>query len=368
MEVISMNRMQQLSALGQSVWLDYIDRPLLEEGILARMVEEDAVVGVTSNPAIFQKAIASGTDYAELLAALAPGAADAKSLYEQVAIRDIQQAADVLRGVYDRTAGIDGYVSLEVAPELARDTDGTVAEALRLWAAVDRKNLMIKVPGTTEGMPAIEALIAEGLNVNVTLLFAREMYEQTAQAYLRGLEKRRDAGKSVAGIASVASFFISRIDSAADAALTKRGGDAIGLKGKTAIANAVLAYDHYQALCASERWQALSGAGAMPQRLLWASTSTKDPTYRDVLYVESLIGNETVNTLPPATLEAFRDHGESAEALSGVSEDAAKTLAAVADAGVDLDALTDRLLDEGIKSFADAFDALLAAVESARTA
>ena len=362
-----MNRLQQLNELGQSAWLDYIDRPLLDQGGLTKLVNEDGVAGVTSNPSIFQKAIAGGTDYADILDKLAASSNDAKSLYEAVAIRDIQDAADILAPVYAATATHDGYVSLEVSPQLARDTDGTIAEARRLWQAVDRPNLMIKVPGTPEGMPAIQTLIREGINVNVTLLFAREMYERTAEAYVLGLEQRQQDGNSIDKIASVASFFISRIDSAADAALEAAGADA-ALQGKTAIANAKLAYFHYEGLIASTRWQRLAAAGAQPQRLLWASTSTKNPDYRDVLYVETLIGPDTVNTLPPATLAAFRDHGEAAITLGGDPSSAQATLDQVAAAGVVLENITAQLLDDGIQSFADAFTDLLAAVDSARTA
>lgn len=359
-----MNRLQQLASHGQSIWLDFIDRPLLDEGRLARMVAEDAVVGVTSNPAIFQKAIASTDDYADAMAALAPNADSAKALYEAIAIGDIRDAADVLAGTYDATQRRDGYVSLEVSPDLARDTEGTIAEGRRLWAAVDRPNLMIKVPGTPEGMPAIETLISEGINVNVTLLFARAMYERTAEAWLTGLERRRAAGQPIDAVASVASFFVSRIDAAVDDELTRAG--ASELAGRTAIANAKLAYAHYESLMASPRWQALAGEGAMPQRLLWASTSTKNPEFRDVLYVETLIGPDTVNTLPPATLDAFRDHGEAASTLGDDMAGAKALLDSLADHGIDLDAVTDRLLIDGIASFAGAFEALLEAVEVAR--
>ena len=360
-----MSRVKSIAGHGQSIWLDYIDRPLLDEGVLARMVEEDALAGVTSNPAIFQKAITSSDDYASVLDELAGQSENAKALYEAVAIRDIQDAADVLAEVYKSTQGRDGYVSLEVSPDLARDTHGTIDEARRLWTQVARPNLMVKVPGTAEGMEAIETLIAEGINVNVTLLFARSMYERTAEAYIAGLERRVKAGESISSVASVASFFISRIDSAVDKQLKASNADS-ALLGKTAIANGKLAYQHYESLMASERWGKLKAAGAMPQRLLWASTSTKDPSYRDVLYIEELIGPDTVNTVPPATLDAFRDHGEAANALVGGVEQSEEILASVADAGVDLDAITDQLLDDGIVVFADAFQALLAAVDSAR--
>jgi transaldolase len=360
-----MSRVRNIADHGQSIWLDYIDRNLLDGGGLKRLVEEDAVVGVTSNPAIFQKAIAGGEDYSAAMDELAPSCADAKALYEAVAIRDIQDAADILASVYESSSARDGYVSLEVSPNLARDTQGTIDEARRLWAAVDRPNLMVKVPGTPEGMPAIQTLITDGINVNVTLLFARAMYERTAEAFIAGLEARLSVGKSIEGIASVASFFISRIDSSVDKRLSELGADR-SLAGKVAIANAQLAYVHYELLMAGARWAPLAEAGAMPQRLLWASTSTKDPSYRDVLYIEALIGADTVNTVPPTTLDAFRDHGEAANTLAGTAKAAQIQMDAVLATGLDLDGITDTLLEDGITIFADAFVELLAVVEAAR--
>ncbi|MEM7404608.1 MAG: transaldolase [Pseudomonadota bacterium] len=359
-----MSRINQLAEAGQSIWLDYIDRPLLEGG-LSKLIAEDGVRGVTSNPAIFQKAI-SGADYADTLKRYAPGSGSAKDLYEAIAIDDIQRAADILAPVYAETQGVDGYVSLEVSPDLARNTDGTIAEAKRLWAAVSRPNLMVKVPGTPEGMPAIRALIAAGINVNVTLLFARDMYRAAARAYMDGIADRHADGHDVTHVASVASFFVSRIDASVDPHLA--GTAHAAQAGKTAIANALLAYQDYLSMTAEPAWQTLSKAGAMPQRLLWASTGVKNPEYSDVLYIEELVGPDTVNTVPPATLDAYRDHGETRTALPGDAAAAAGTMDAVANAGVDLGAVTDKLLDDGITQFVDAFVALLDAVETARVA
>ena len=313
-----MNPLQALQGYGQSVWLDYIRRSLLTSGELTRLIEDDGLRGVTSNPAIFEKAISGSTDYVDMLRSLAPQYRETKSLYEQVAIRDIQDAATVLRPVYDETRARDGYVRLEVSPDLARDTAGTLAEARRLWVQVGRPNLMIKVPATPEGMPAIAPLISEGINVNVTLLFAQETYEQVVCAYLAGLEQRVAQGGDLRHVASVASFFISRIDTAVDAVLDERLKTATrsserallqSLRGKVAIAHAKQTYQRYQERFRGARWQALAEQGAQTQRLVWASTSTKNPAYRDVVYVEELIGPDTVNTMPPATLDAFRDHG-----------------------------------------------------------
>ena len=301
------------------------------------------------------------------------GAADPKAVYEAIATRDIQEAADVLRPVYDETGRRDGYVSLEVSPYLAHDTEGTVAEARRLWNAVSRDNLLIKVPGTPEGVPAIEQLIGEGISVNVTLLFAREAYEQVAQAYIRGLARAAADGLDVGRIASVASFFISRIDTLVDDTLEKRietlrpgrleKERLRALKGKVAIANAKLTYKRYKEIMQGEGWQALSGRGARPQRLLWASTSTKNPDYPDVLYVDELVGQDTVNTIPPATLDAFRDHGRVRNSLEEDVESAAGTMEALERAGVSMKEVTDKLLADGVRLFSEAFDKLLAAVE-----
>ena len=367
-----MNPLRALSESGQSVWLDYIQRRLITTGELKRLVDEDGLTGITSNPAIFEKAIAESDDYDDVIARFGrDGTADPKSVYEAVATRDIQEAADVLKTVYDRTGRRDGYVSLEVSPYLAHDTEGTVAEARRLWDSVARDNLLIKVPGTPEGVPAIEQLIGEGISVNVTLLFAREAYEQVAQAYLRGLAKAAADGRDLGRIASVASFFISRIDTLVDGTL-KAGletadeagkGRLRGLLGKVAIANAKLTYKRYQEIMRSEGWQALAAQGARPQRLLWASTSAKDPSYRDVLYVEELVGEDTVNTMPPATLDGFRDHGKVRNSLEEDVEGASETMAALEQAGLSMQEVTDKLLEDGVRLFAEAFDKLLAAIE-----
>ena len=368
-----MNPLKALNEHGQSVWLDFIQRKLLTGGELRRLVDEDGLKGVTSNPAIFEKAVADSDDYDDLIARMGgDGSADPKAVYEAIATRDIQEAADVLRTVYDETDGRDGYVSLEVSPYLAHDTEATVAEARRLWNTVARDNLMIKVPGTAAGVPAIERLIGEGISVNVTLLFAREAYEQVAQAYIRGLARAAADGRDVARIASVASFFISRIDSLVDDTLMKRmetaddqGKERLrALMGKVAIANAKVTYKRYKEILQGEGWQALSGKGARPQRLLWASTSTKNPDYPDVLYVDELIGADTVNTIPPATLDAFRDHGKTRKSLEEDVEGAAETMAALEAAGVSMKEVTDKLLDDGVRLFSEAFDKLLAAVEA----
>ena len=372
-----MTPVKQLDSVGQSIWLDSIRKSLITGGDLARLVHDDGLSGVTSNPAIFEKAIAASSDYREAIASLAEDSSlDGKALFERLAIDDIRAAADVLAPVYERTSGRDGYVSLEVSPRLARDTASTVAEARRLWQEVGRPNLMIKVPATDEGIPAVETLIAEGINVNVTLLFARSAYERVAEAYLRGLERRSAGGGRLENVASVASVFVSRIDTAVDALLDARIAATAGagrerfhsLRGKTAIANAKLAYQRYREIVGGARWHALAERGARPQRLLWASTGAKDPSFRDVVYVEELIGTDTVNTIPPATLAAFRDHGLVRLSLDENVEAAHSDLQHLAELGIDLDAVTDRLLEEGLRLFDEAFDRLLCVVEAARAA
>ena len=361
-----MGKLNDLADLGQAVWLDFVDRKFLAEGGLTRLVEQDGVTGVTSNPTIFQKAMGEGTAYDESLAAYdkAHRGAPAMDRYEHLAIQDIQSAADTLRPVYDRLGTKDGYVSLEVSPYLANDTDGTIAEAQKLWAAVDRPNLMIKIPGTPAGVPAIAATIANGINVNVTLLFSIEAYQAVALAYVEGLELRAAKGEAVDKIASVASFFISRIDSKIDDAIDAGTGgeEAKALKGKVAIANAKLAYAWYEEFIASDRWQALAAKGAQPQRLLWASTGTKNPDYPDTLYVDTLIGPDTVNTMPPKTMDAYRERGTAATTIN-TDVDAARTVIADADRlGLDLKGVTDVLVDEGVASFAKSFDDLLGSI------
>jgi transaldolase len=356
------NPLIALQSLGQSVWLDFIRRDLITSGELARLVERDGLRGLTSNPAIFEKAFSAGAEYAAAMDAAAAKSRHPVSVYEALAIADIRDAADALKGVYEKTGGRDGFVSLEVSPQLAHDTEGTLAEARRLWKAVGRDNLMIKVPGTAAGVPAIRGLLAEGINVNVTLLFARSAYEAVAEAHTSALEERAARGEDIGRIASVASFFVSRIDTAIDAQLENMPGTE-ALRGKAAIANAKLAYQSYRQRIQSGRWQKLSRLGARPQRLLWASTSTKNPAYRDVIYVEELIGPDTVNTLPPVTLEAFRDHGRPRASLEENVEAAHATLAELEHRGIRLDAVTARLLDEGLAQFGDAFAKLMAAIE-----
>lgn len=368
-----MTPLRALLDYGQSVWLDYIRRGLITSGELQRLVDEDGLRGITSNPAIFEKAIAGSTDYAEALTHLEQQTnLDAKSRYEQLAIRDIQNAADVLRPVYEATKRRDGFVSLEVSPNLAHDTQATIDEAQRLWLMVERPNVMVKVPGTPEGIPAITALIGKGININVTLLFSRQVYERVALAYIVGLEALVAQGGDVSRVSSVASFFISRIDTAIDAILTARleiatqaSEQAIlnSLLGKVAIANGKLTYQRYKEIFGSQRWQVLANKGAHTQRVLWASTSTKNPNYRDVIYVEELIGPDTVNTLPSPTLEAFRDHGRVRPSLEENVEGAHHTMATLEQAGISMTEITNRLLEDGIRLFAEAFDKLLRAID-----
>ncbi|MFN8803225.1 MAG: transaldolase [Gemmatimonas sp.] len=367
-------RLHALHAAGQSLWLDYIDRTMLSNGDLARRIAEDALTGMTSNPTIFEKALAEGAAYDAQLATLPSSLSDRDAFFE-VAATDVRQACDAFRTVYDRTLGLDGFVSLEVSPDLARDTAGTVAEARRLWASVDRPNLMIKVPGTPEGAEAIRQLIADGINVNVTLLFSVEAHARVIEAYLAGLEARAAAGLPIDRIGSVASFFVSRVDSAIDkqlgvlaAAAPERAEALLALQGKAAIANAKLAYRLFQASFSGARWAALSSRGARVQRPLWASTSTKNPAYRDVIYVEELIGPDTVNTLPPATLEAFRDHGEVRASVTESVAEAERSLAALEAHGVSLQSVTDTLLAEGLASFEQSFVTLLAGLARKRAA
>jgi transaldolase / glucose-6-phosphate isomerase len=371
------NPLRGLFEFGQSVWLDYIRRSLITSGELKRLVQEDGLRGVTSNPAIFEKAIVGSTDYAAVIESPESAALDAKGLYEKIAVKDVQDAADILRPVYDDSKQRDGYVSLEVSPVLARDTAGTLEEARRLWKAVNRPNVMVKVPATAEGIPALRQLISEGINVNVTLLFSRDVYEQVAKAYIEGLTARAAAGGDVSRIASVASFFVSRIDSKIDAQITSQlktetnsaqRARLAGLLGKVAIANAKLAYHSFNDLYSGEAWKALAAKGAQPQRLLWASTSTKNPNYRDVIYVEELIGPSTVNTIPPATFNAFREHGRLRASLTEDVEGAADTMDALQRAGISMKTVTDTLLDEGLRQFVDAFAQLLSATGSRKSA
>jgi transaldolase / glucose-6-phosphate isomerase len=368
------NPLKDLLNYGQSVWLDYIRRNLFTSGELKRLIEEDGLRGMTSNPAIFEKAIAGSDDYADLLQSLAakPGL-DATARYEILAIRDIQDAADLLRPVYESSKRRDGYVSLEVSPYLARQTEATIAEARRLWKTVQRENVMIKVPGTAEGIPAFQQLTSEGINVNVTLLFSQEVYERVADAYIAGLEQLAARGGDVGKIASVASFFISRIDSSVDSIVEARLKQSQfkdpreqeqlkSLLGKVAVANGKQTYQRYLKIIGGSRWKALAAKGAQTQRVLWASTSTKNPNYCDVLYVEELIGRDTVNTIPPATFDAFRDHGRTRASLTEDLDSANKTIATVAKLGISMKKVTDKLTDDGVRLFAEAFDKLLGVV------
>jgi transaldolase / glucose-6-phosphate isomerase len=364
------NKLKQLEACGQSPWLDYLQRSLIEKGELRTLIERDGLKGVTSNPSIFEKAIGETNEYAEALNKFQAQADHSISaIYEQLAIADIRAAADVLRPVYEQTHGRDGYISLECSPYLANDTEATVGEAQRLWAAVDRPNLMVKVPATPAGIPAIHQLIGRGLNINITLLFAVSVYEQVVEAYLAGLEDLNRSGGDLSKIGSVASIFVSRIDVATDKRLGKLGDEKLAdrLRGNAGIANAKIAYARYKALFSGPRWQQLAEAGAQTQRLLWASTSTKSPAYKDTMYVEALIGRDTVDTIPPATMDAFRDHGE---VIPDVIEQdlagARALLAELEEHGVSLKEVTDELVKQGVQQFADAFDKLFGTIAKRR--
>ncbi len=366
------NPLKALLNFGQSVWLDYIRRDLLTTGELKRLIENDGLRGMTSNPSIFEKAITGSTLYAETLKGLESRKdLDAAGRYEQLAIKDIQDAADIFRPVYDQSKFRDGYVSLEVSPYLAHKTQETLAEARRLWKTVARPNVMIKVPGTPEGIPAFQQLISEGINVNVTLLFAFDVYVRVAEAYVAGLEQFVKGGGDPSRVASVASFFISRIDTLVDGEIeakiktTANPADVASLKnllGKVAIANGKLTYQRYKQIFSGPKWDALAAKGAQTQRVLWASTSTKNPAYSDIYYVEELIGKDTVDTIPPATYDAFRDHGKPRNSLEENVEAAHQTMQGLEKAGISMKAATDKLTDDGVKQFSSAFDTLLAAV------
>ncbi len=366
-----MGALNDLEGFGQAVWLDFVDRKFLEAGGLQKLVDEDGLTGVTSNPSIFEKAMGHGDAYDSTLAEYDKQHAGAATIdrYEHLAIQDIKAAAETLKPVYDKLDAKDGYVSLEVSPYISDDTDATIAEAKKLWGMVDRPNLMIKIPGTLAGGPAISSTIASGINVNVTLLFALDAYIRVAEAYAAGLEERVKQGQPIDKIASVASFFVSRIDSSIDkeidTRLEKGDADAEALKavrGKVAIANAKMAYQWYLDFLKSDRWQALAAKGAQPQRLLWASTGVKDPSYPDTLYIDTLIGKDTVNTMPPKTMDAFRDHGTAAETITQDVEGAKHTLAEAERLGLDLNGVTGKLVEEGVASFVKAFDDLLGSI------
>src|SRR6266851_352558 len=367
------NPLKELLKCGQSMWLDYIRRDLITSGKLKTLIEDDGLRGMTSNPSIFEKAIAESSLYDDMLKSLSTrDDLDTKGRYEQIAIRDIQDVADLLRPVHQESNFRDGYVSLEVSPLLAHKTQETIEEARRLWKTVNRENVMIKVPGTAEGLPAIRQLIGEGININVTLLFAQEVYEKVAEAYIAGLGDLAVRGGNLKKMAGVASFFISRIDTLVDSMIddrlkatsdTKQRELLKSLQGKVAIANGKLTYQRYQRIFSGPRWTALAANGAQTQRVLWASTSTKNPNYRDVMYVEELIGPDTVDTMPPATIDAFRDHGKVRNSLTEDVPGAQKVMDNLAKAGISIKEVTDKLTLDGVKLFADAFTKLLAAVE-----
>jgi transaldolase len=359
------SRLHQLSELGQSVWIDYLSRRMIHGGELARMMDEDAVVGITSNPTIFQKAISEGDAYDEQLREVLAEEDDPKEVFLKLAIRDVQDACDLLRPVWDGGAGQDGYVSIEVDPNLAYDTEGTIAEAQRLHELVDRPNCFVKIPATEPGLPAIEEMIARGRSINVTLIFSLQRYAEVVEAFQRGLERLVASGGDPGPVASVASFFVSRVDTEADKRLDELGAPD-ELKGKLAIANAKLAYQRYKELHSGERWEALATKGARTQRCLWASTSTKNPAYRDVMYVEELIGPQTVDTMPEETIRAFQDHGEVALTLERDIDEARRVFERIAEAGVDYDDVVAVLEKEGVDKFSDSFKELLEGVRAKR--
>jgi transaldolase len=366
-----MNRLHRLRDAGQSIWLDFIERALLRDGTLEQRIRDDAITGMTSNPTIFEKALAEGSDYDDQLRSVA-GQLTAPALFEAIATTDVRDACDAFRPIYDRTGGADGYVSIEVSPGAANDAEATIAEAHRLWATVGRPNVMVKVPGTDEGATAVRRLIADGVNVNITLLFAIEAHARVIDAYMAGLEARAKDGRSISDQASVASFFVSRVDTEVDKRLdallpTLSGDDrarAGALRGKAAIANAKLAYRLFRREFSTPRWAALRARGARTQRPLWASTSTKNPAYRDVMYVEQLIGPDTVNTMPPATIEAFRDHGEVARSVDAGVDEAERVIADLERLGVSMRAVTDKLLVDGLASFQKSYDSVISGLEA----
>lgn len=352
-----MNPLNKLPEHGQSIWLDLLDREIMDSGKLKKLIEEDDLRGLTSNPSIFEKAITGSSDYDKDIWKLSKTPMADADIFFEMAIADIQRAADIFKPVFDKTDGTDGFVSLEVSPYLARDTDGTIAQVRDLWKRVDRKNVMIKIPGTAQGLPAIRECLREGMNVNVTLLFGLPRYREITEAFMGGLEERLKEGHSIKEVASVASFFLSRIDVMLDPLLKENGAD--NLVGKVAIASAKMAYQIYLEMVASDRFKKLEEQGAKRQRVLWASTSTKDPSFSDVLYVETLIGKDTINTLPLETIDAFRDHGKVADTLTEGIEEAKKTLEELQKTGIDLDNITQKLENEGIQKFDKAYEKLL---------
>ncbi len=359
-----MNRVKEINNLGQSIWLDFFDREIMDNGSLQQLIDVDGLSGITSNPSIFEKAITSSADYDEDIAQHGGSQMNNIDSFFSLAVHDIQRAADILKPIFDKTNGRDGYVSIEVSPYLAHDTEGTVQQAKQLWNQVNRKNVMIKIPSTAEGLPAIRRCIAAGINVNITLLFGLERYREVTDAYLAGLEDRVNANLPISPIASVASFFLSRIDVLLDPILASSDGSSI--KGKVAIASAKLAYSIYKEVYGSQRFKKLEAAGARTQKVLWASTGTKDPAYSDVKYVEALIGPDTINTLPLNTIDAFRDHGIAKPSIEENVEDAKNTLVVLKEKGILLNEITQKLEDEGIVKFNKAFDQLLQAIETKR--
>lgn len=364
-----MNNIQTLDQHGQSIWLDFVSRGLIARGELKQMIDDWGIQGLTSNPSIFQKAVEQSADYADLFQKLAPEKLSPTQFFERLAVRDIRDAADLFKGVYERTGKRDGYVSIEVSPKLAHDAQATLEEARRLWREVGRDNVMVKIPGTTECLPAIEKALAEGININITLLFSQERYAEVVEAYFKGIAAFAKGGGDVSRLASVASFFVSRIDSLVDSKLEKKiaagGPDAAkaeALLGKVAIANAKLAYTLYEERFGDARWRALADKGALPQRLLWASTSTKNPKYRDVIYIEELIGRPTVNTVPEGTLEAFLDHGKIRDALTEDVDGARRIMADLEALGISMKEVTDELVVDGVRKFEESFDKLLGAI------
>ena len=364
------NRLVALHDAGQSVWLDFIDRTILRNGDLARMIREDALSGMTSNPTIFEKALAEGDEYDDQIKSAPPGLT-AWDLFELVETTDVRTACDIFADTYRATKGADGYVSIEVSPGVSHDTEASIAEARRLWSTVGRPNVMVKIPGTPAGVKAVRQLIADGINVNITLLFSIDAHREVIEAYMGGLEDRVAAGKEISGIASVASFFVSRVDSEIDKRLdaiaAKGDGDmkdrALALRGRAAVANAQLAYQLFKDMVASDRWTALAARGAAVQRPLWASTSAKNPAYRDVVYVEELIGPHTVNTMPPATVDAFKDHGVVARTVDRNIREAHRVMDQLREVGIDIGDVTDKLLVDGLASFQKSFDSLIAGLE-----
>ncbi|MBD2312703.1 transaldolase [Desertifilum sp. FACHB-1129] len=367
------NHLLEIAAYGQSIWMDNLTRDLIESGELKRMVDEGEIQGITSNPSIFEKAIAGNQLYDADIEAGIKAKKSVQEIYESLVFSDIRNACDILRPIYDSTDGLDGYVSIEVPPNIAHDTETTIQEARRYYQAIGRPNVMIKIPGTDKGLPAVEQVISEGINVNVTLLFSVDSYKETAWAYIRGLEKRAEKGEDISKISSVASFFLSRIDSKIDDHidnLLEKGVEDINrkaelqkMKGKVAIANAKIAYQEYKKIIESDRWQALTEKGANVQRLLWASTSTKNPEYSDVMYVDELVGPDTVNTMPPSTIEACADHCDVASRIETNIDEAYTLLESLPDADIELDSVMAELLDEGIDKFIQPFESLMQSLE-----